>query len=54
MMPVETITMRATLSDGTKLEHSKPVYWCEERKALRHTRLYRGRGQQAKAPLVLP
>lgn len=28
-MPVETIIIRRTLSDGTKAEHSKPLYRCE-------------------------
>jgi hypothetical protein len=28
-MPVQSITIRATLSDGTKVEHIKPLYLCE-------------------------
>lgn len=28
-MPVQSITIRATLRDGTKVEHIKPLYLCE-------------------------
>ncbi len=30
MMPVQRITIRRTLSDGTRVEHQKPLYLCED------------------------